>query len=287
MRIYIKCRYGGRGLISLEDCCAAELRSIDFYLVNSEEGLLKIVAKLEKLKNDKIEGKKDYSNIVEQEKMDQLRIMKLHGQFGRDTDDIKSGKSWNWLRRGNLKRETQNMLSAAQEQVLNTNSVRKIYHKDVSNKCRLCETHVENVLHIVSGCSILAQKEYKRRHDKVCLNIHWALCKKYGVKVCESWYKHKVESVIENDIVKILWDICIQVDRQIEHQRSDIVVMEKNTKKCLIIDVESPVVNNRILKRNEKLDNYSELRLEIARMYGKETLIVPIIRGALGSNQTT
>ena len=62
------------------------------------------MAKLEKLKNDKTEGKKDYSNIVEQEKMDQLRIMKLHGQFGRDTDDKKSGKSWNWLRRGNLKR---------------------------------------------------------------------------------------------------------------------------------------------------------------------------------------
>ena len=200
------------------------------------------MAKLEKLKNDKTEGKKDYSNIVEQEKMDQLRIMKLHGQFGRDTDDIKSGKSWNWLRRGNLKRETQNMLSAAQEQVLNTNSVRKIYHKDVSNKCRLCETHVENVLHIVSGCSILAQKEYKRRHDKVCLNIHWALCKKYGVKVCERWYEHKIESVIENDIMKILWDVCIQMDRQIEHQRQDIVVMEKNTKRCLIIHVACPAI---------------------------------------------
>ena len=52
------------------------------------------MAKLEKLKNDKTEGKKDYSNIVEQEKMDQLRIMKLHGQFGRDTNNKKSGKSW-------------------------------------------------------------------------------------------------------------------------------------------------------------------------------------------------
>ena len=38
--------------------------------------------------------------------------------------------------------------------------LRKIYHKDVSNKCRLCGTHVENVLHIVSGCSMLSQKEY-------------------------------------------------------------------------------------------------------------------------------
>ena len=46
MRIYIKRRYGGRGLISVEECCAAELRSIDFYLVNSEEDLLKVVARL-------------------------------------------------------------------------------------------------------------------------------------------------------------------------------------------------------------------------------------------------
>ena len=59
--------------------------------------------------------------------------------------------------------------------------------------------------------------------------------------------------------------------------------MEKKTNKCLIIDVGCPVDNNLILKRNEKLDNYSELQLEIARMWDKDTLIVPIIIGALGS----
>ena len=50
-----------------------------------------------------------------------------------------------------------------------------------------------------------------------------------------------------------------------------------------IIDVVCPINNNLILKRNEKLDNYSELRLEIARMWDKETLIVPVIIGAVGS----
>ena len=130
---------------------------------------------------------------------------------------------------------------------------------------------------------MLAQKEYNRSHDKVCLNIHWAFCKKYTVKVCERWYKHKVESVIENDIVKILWNVCIQVDRQIEQSRPDIVVMEKNTKKCLILDVACPVDNSVIMKRNEKLDNYSELRLEIPRMWDKETLIVPLVIEVVGS----
>ena len=38
-----------------------------------------------------------------------------------------------------------------------------------------------------------------------------------------------------------------------------------------------------MLKRNEKLDTSSEIQLEIARMWEKETLIVPITIGALES----
>ena len=58
MRIYIKRRYGGRGLIGVEECCAAELRSIDFYLANGEEELLKVVARLEKQEKIKLKVKK-------------------------------------------------------------------------------------------------------------------------------------------------------------------------------------------------------------------------------------
>ena len=43
--IYIRRRSRGRGLISVKECCAAELRSTDFYLANSEEELLKVVAR--------------------------------------------------------------------------------------------------------------------------------------------------------------------------------------------------------------------------------------------------
>ena len=50
----------------------------------------KVVARLEKFEKDKIKGKKDYSNRIEQEQMDQLRSMKLHGQFERNTGDKKS-----------------------------------------------------------------------------------------------------------------------------------------------------------------------------------------------------
>ena len=86
-------------------------------------------------------------------------------------------------------------------------------------------------------------------------------------QVCGRWYERKVEPVIENDIcdiVKMLWDVCIQVDRKIEHRKLHIVVMKKTTSKCLITGVACPVSNNLILKRHKKLDNYSEIQLEVA-----------------------
>ena len=79
--------------------------------------------------------------------------------------------------------ETERLLLAAKKKALNTNSIRKIYHKDVSNKCRVCGSDVEGILHIASGCSMLVHKDYKRRNNKVCLSIHWVLSKKYGTKV--------------------------------------------------------------------------------------------------------
>ena len=41
----------------MEECCARELRSIYFYLANSEEELLKVMAMLEKLGKNKTESR--------------------------------------------------------------------------------------------------------------------------------------------------------------------------------------------------------------------------------------
>lgn len=108
----------------------------------------------------------------------------LHGQFEKDTETLKTQESWDWLSKGNLKRETESLLIGAQDQALNTNSVRKnIYHQVESDRCRLCGETVANVTHIVSGCKMLAQKDYKWRYDKVCFHLHWCLSKKYGLDV--------------------------------------------------------------------------------------------------------
>ena len=70
----------------------------------------------------------------------------------------------------------------------------------------------------------------------------------------------RLSQILKIYIMKILWDVFIQMDRLMKHQRPNIVVMEMTTEKCMIIDVACRVKNNLIRTRNKKLDNYFELR---------------------------
>ena len=122
-------------MTSVEECIASELRSLHHYIVNSEETLLTAVAKEEGIFKEQVEGKEEYKKRVDAEKKEEVESMKLHGQFERDTKDLKTEESWNWLSKGYLKRETESLITAAQDQALNTNSIKKsIYGLNVSNK---------------------------------------------------------------------------------------------------------------------------------------------------------
>ena len=70
--------------------------------------------------------------------------------------------------------------------------------------------------------------------------MHWNLCKQYELNRCRKWYDHKTETVIENENVKILWDMSIQTDHVIIARRPDIVVREKVIKHSWLIDVAVP-----------------------------------------------
>ena len=171
--------------------------------------------------------------------------MPLHGQFERESRYIKTEDSWAWLKNGDLKREIESWLMAAQEQALNTNSLKKhIYACSESSLCRLCGEKEENVSHIISSCKILAQREYKRRHDKMCCNVHGNLCKKFGFNVSGKWYQHRIDKVLVCEKVKILWDFDMQTDRVIGHVRPYILLINKETIECFIIDIAVPADYN-------------------------------------------
>ena len=62
---------------------------------------------------------------------------------------------------GNLKRETESLLIAAQNNAIRTNHIKtRIDKMQQNSKCRLCGDRDEMIYHI-NKCSKLAQKEYK------------------------------------------------------------------------------------------------------------------------------
>ena len=105
-------------------------------------------------------------------------------------------KTWTWLRKGNLKRETESLLIAILNNAISTHYIKARIDKTQQNsKCRLCGDRDETINHIISECSKLAPT----RHDWVGKVIHWEMYKKFKFDHTNKWYMHNPASVLEND----------------------------------------------------------------------------------------
>ena len=155
----------------------------------------------------------------------------FYGRFKRLINNTSHQKTWNWLKKGNLKRETESLLIAAQDNAIRTNHIKARIDKTQQNsKCRLCGDKDETINHIITECSKLAQREYKARHDWVGKVIHWEMCKKFKFDHTTKWYIHNPAHILENDSHKLLWDFNIQKDYLIPPRRPDLIII-KNKKR--------------------------------------------------------
>ena len=152
----------------------------------------------------------------------------LYGRFECLVNNISHQKTRTWLRKGNLKRETEFLLIAAQDNAIRTNRIKaRIDKMQQNSKYRLCGDGDETINHIISECSKLAQKEYKARHDWVGKVIHWEMSRKFQFDHTNKWYTHNPAPVLENDLHKLLWDFNIQTDHLIPDRRPDLIIIYK------------------------------------------------------------
>ena len=89
--------------------------------------------------------------------------------------------------------------------------------------------------------------------------------------------------MLENDKCKILWDFAIQTDKEIEHRRSDIVVIDKEKRERKIIDIAVPGDQNIKVKELEKISKYQDLRLQVQKLWDIKATVIPIVVGAFGT----
>ena len=223
-RLNIPRKEGGRSLISIEDYVELAIRGFEMYVHGSEERLIQAA------RGDKIDGLEAASVLKRSKKEKRLEHWEekiLHGQYLRQTKKV-SDECWARLQNRDLKRETESLLVAAQNQSKRTNLVKaKIDKYQGDCLCRVCKKVDGSIDHIVSGCSKFAQKEYRSRHNNLGKIVHWKLARKCNFEAGEKWYEHEPESVLENEDYKIFWDFSVQADHVIEAWRPDLVVVDK------------------------------------------------------------
>ena len=259
-RLCVKRKEAGRGLISVERCIREGENSLGFCVANSEENLIRGVLSADTINTRETITSIEFKKQKEKELKEKWSEKRMHGQFIRETTDkVDNQKTWQWLSREDLKVGTEALLCVAQEKAIRTNYMK--YHTDKTSEsllCRLCGKTGESVQHITSGCEKLAQKEYKRRHDNVAKKVHWGICKNNGVQHSEKWYEHAPEGAVENEGIKILWDINIQCDNLIEARRPDLIVIDKKEQKGIIIDIAVPADVR--VEEKEKVEKYQDLK---------------------------
>ena len=106
-------------------------------------------------------------------------LKKVKLQYLRKTKKLRSEQSWVWLQNGALKKETESLIVASHNQSIRTNLVKaKIDKNQKDTLWQLCKKADKSIDDVVSGCSKLAQKKYKRRHVNLSRKIHWKLVRK-------------------------------------------------------------------------------------------------------------
>ena len=120
-RLYIPRKDGVRGLIGIEDCEELAVRGLEVYVHGSEERLIQAT------RGDRVDGLETASILKKAKKEKRLQDWEekaLHGQYLRQTKEIRSEQSWVSLQNGDLKRETESLIVVAQNQSIGANLVK-------------------------------------------------------------------------------------------------------------------------------------------------------------------
>ena len=167
---------------------------------------------------------------------DRWKEKAMHGKLPKylEKDHVDQEMSFQWMKYTGLKGETEGLITAAQDQALNTRYYSKhIIKQGSTDRCRMCHTQAETVEHIISGCQTLAVDKYLNRHNQVAAQLHLDICKHYAIKVdAQHWYQHNPEQVMENEKATILWDHQVKTDRHIPCNKPDIIIQEKDSERC-------------------------------------------------------
>ena len=168
---YVSRKERGRGLVRIENSINVSIHGIEDYKEKRRGRLITAI------RNNTGDTRISRTTVTRKQKWEEKQH---YGLLKRLTSDIPREKNLTWLRKRNLKRETESLLIAAQNNAIKTNHIKaKIDKTQQNSRCWLCGDRDETINHKISECSKLAQKEYETRYDWVGKVIHWDLSKEF------------------------------------------------------------------------------------------------------------
>lgn len=231
----------------------------------------------------------DTPTVSHAELMATWRSKPLHGRFPAELDNpyVDTQLSHDWLTCGSLFPETEGFMLAIQDQVVKTRSYAKHVLKEdgvVSDLCRRCSEAKETIHHVIAGCQVIAQTDYRRRHDNVAKIIHQKIAKRHALVTEEQpYYKYQPAKILENAESTLYWDRTLLTDRTIGANRPDITYIDKVSKTAVLIDIAVPHTSNLKSTCEEKVNKYRELSQEVKTLWKLNTVtILPIVVSATG-----
>jgi len=113
---------------------------------------------------------------------------------------------------------------------------------------------------------ILAKERYTKRHDRVCAQLHFNMCKETRVQLDKKhWYEHVPKSVetSKGEKVNILWNQQVQTGRTTPNNKPDNITRDNEVGTCMLIYVAISEDRNLIKNEAEKILKYKYLTIEI------------------------
>ena len=81
------------------------------------------------------------------------------------------------------------------------------------------------------------QKTVHKRHDRVCAQLHFNVCKETGVQWDKNEHVPKSVETGQGGNVTILWNQQVQIDRTIPNNKIDIIIRDNEKRTCMLIEV--------------------------------------------------
>ncbi len=316
-RLYLPRKMGGRGLQNLEQMKEREVVSAALYARGSSDvqviGAMRLQRELEYMGENTLMTRakaalRKYEiptsslewNRTEEETCPRKSLLRrltekqteklewrgkaIHGRFKRELERPGTDReaTHRWL---TLQPETEMIVIGAQDGVTHTNWYKKRYLGGKTDKCRICETKMETVGHILSNCPGHGWGLIKQRHNRVLCLLVKAVMDSMAWPMSKSMAVHGIATagVWGTEEERVLIDQAIPTSRKITECRPDLVIRSKTRKKIVIFDV-ACALDHLVQKREaEKKAKYQELAADLATQWrGCGVTVTPVVLGDLG-----